>query len=198
MDLQYKIICHPNELLFRNNKNITEWLDEIVSNKNITIELPITNDIYYPISLYVTTSNGISRFQILKAAFYFYMENEIDNDFLINLGIKVDSSKKCVYEYISENIKEIKSIEKIDDDEFILLPKSEIQIQKMNFIQNNNRGLAVLCKKCSLVQLVYEKDLQCYINEKYNCKGCYNILVSGCSKETSNYYLNRILEPNNT
>jgi len=181
MDLQYKIICHPNELLSRNNKDITEWLNEVVSNKNIIIELPIKDNIIYPIFLSVNKKlNGISRFEILKAAFYFYMENEIDSEFLTNIGFIVDKNKKCLFDYISEYIKEIKTIKKIDDDEFILIHKSEIEIEKINAVNNSKRDNAILCLKCYNLQLVCDKNYHELLGGKYNCKYCQSMIANAC------------------
>lgn len=184
MDLNYKIICHPNELLSRGNKQIIDWLNEIVSTKNTTIEIPIKNDIYYPIPLIVDPkSNGLSRFQILKASFYFYMENEIDNDFLISVGIELNDNNKCWYDYVDENVKEIKTIEKIDDDEFIIIHKSEIQLtinkNKNIFIHRDlkTNSISVLCKKCHKLVLVEEKNVKDYLDQTYKCSLCNNILI---------------------
>jgi hypothetical protein len=180
MDLKYQIICHPNELFYRNNRQITEWLEEIISDKNITIELPILNDIYYPIYLHIAPKlNGISRYEILKKAFYFYMESEIDTDFLMSVGIKVDTYNKCWYDYCKETMKEIKSIEKIDDDEFILIPSSLKHIPITKYIDNINvdKDICILCKKCSKLVLVKEINIQNFIEKKYNCHYCGNILI---------------------
>lgn len=180
MDLKYQIICHPNELFYKNNTQITEWLKEIISDKNITIEVPIVNDIYYPISINMTKkSKGISRYQILKEAFYFYMESEIDSDFLMSVGIKVDNNNKCWYDYCKESMKEIKSIEKIDDDEFILIPSSLKHIPINKYIDNINgdKDICILCKKCYKLVLVKEINIQNFIQKKHNCPHCRNILI---------------------
>lgn len=174
MDLKYKILSHPFELISRGDTKLREWLDTVVSTQTTTLEIPITEDIFYPISVFVNPEiNGVSRLMMIKAAFYFYLEADVDVDFLESVGIPVDINKKCWYEYVDINLREIKSIEKIDEDEFMLVSQCEI---KPPTRKQNPEHISVLCKSCYWMVGVKGTNIQLFFEGKYKCERCKNIL----------------------
>ena len=182
MDIQLDISNHP-ALLFQNKSTkLIKWLKEVVSENNITLEIPINNKIFYPITVYKDIHiNGVNNLMILKSAFYFYFETEIDKKFLKTVDIKVKPKNTCWYDYIDENFRKIQSIKKLDDDEFMIVsyfhtfyspPNPELcpkPIKKEN--------IDVLCKKCYRMNQVPQAQIDDFTSGKHNCENCKQILL---------------------
>jgi hypothetical protein len=190
MDLKYNIIVHPYELLHRNNKQNEAWLNEVVANQNITLEIPITSEIFYPLAIFVNPLiNGVSRLMMLKSAFYFYLESDIDQDFLTSFGIEIDKEKKCWYDYISTELRVIQSIDKIDDDEFMLV--SSLKITPI-IKKDNVEHISVLCKSCYWLTGVKDNsNIALFFAGEYKCPRCKNTLVDAASRKSRMAFLGR-------
>ena len=182
INLKYNIITHPYGLFQCNNKQKEEWLNEVVSNQTTTLEIPITREIYYPIAIFINPLiKGVSRLMMLKAAFYFYMEADIDLDFLTSVGIKIDNGKKCWYDYVDIELREIKTIEKIDEDEFMLVSQLDvIPPIKTDTLEH----ISVLCKSCYwLTGVKGSSNIALFFAGSYNCPRCKNKLVEAASRK---------------
>ena len=158
------------------NKQKEECLNEVVSHQTTTLEIPITSEIFYPLAIFL-----VSRLMMLKEAFYFYLEANIDPDFLTSVGIELDKGKKCWYDYVSKELREIQSIDKIDDDEFMLVSSSKITpiIKK-----DNVEHISVLCKSCYWLTGVKDsKNIGLFFAGEYKCPRCKNTLVDAASRK---------------
>jgi hypothetical protein len=99
MELNWQIESHPNSL--KRTAALTEWLNRIVCTIDTTLEIPINENIFYPVSIPVDPQlKGVSNLMLVKAAFQFYFETAVNTTFLKCAKLAVKRGAKTWYEYI--------------------------------------------------------------------------------------------------
>ena len=77
MELNWKIEAHPSSI--KATPAIKEWFNRIVCTTNATLEIPINENIFYPVSIPVDPAvKGVSNLMLVKAAFQFYFETGVN------------------------------------------------------------------------------------------------------------------------
>ncbi len=81
MELNWKIEAHPSRI--QTTPALKECFNRIVCTTDATLEIPINENIFYPVNIPVDPAiKGVNNLMLVKAAFEFYFEAEVNKNFL--------------------------------------------------------------------------------------------------------------------
>jgi len=182
MELNWQIESHPNSL--KRTAALTEWLNRIVCTVDTTLEIPINENIFYPVSIPVDPQlKGVSNLMLVKAAFQFYFETAVNSTFLKCAKLAVKRGAKTWYEYIELPFRVIQTIKKLDEDEFMIVSYAKTfyspphPINATETKKTTVSELPVLCKSCYWMNVLDGKSVKLFKKGKQNCSRCANVLV---------------------
>lgn len=181
MELNWKIEAHPSSL--KTTPALKEWFNRIVCTTDATLEIPINENIFYPVSIPADPAiKGVSNLMLVKAAFQFYFETEVNKNFLKCAKLSVIRGATTWYQYIDPQFRIIQTIKKLDEDEFMIVSYSKTGYSPPHpsetaVIDKNAAELQVLCKSCYWMNVLDAKSIKLFKKGKQNCVRCANVLV---------------------
>jgi hypothetical protein len=183
MEIYWKAETHPNMLLQRVGTSIKDWLNKIVCTTDATLEIPINANIFYPVDISPDPKlKGITNYMLLRAAFNFYFETEVEPNFLKCAQLEFKEENNIWFDYLDANFRVIQTIKKLDEDEFMIVcyhrtyysppqPLSLIEREKQD------KELSVLCKSCYWMNVLEEEYATKFYNGTHKCERCKAVLI---------------------
>jgi hypothetical protein len=181
MELKWKIEAHPSSI--KTTPALKEWFNRIVCTTDATLEIPINENIFYPVNIPADPAiKGVNNLMLIKAAFEFYFETEVNKNFLKCAKLSVIRGATTWYQYIDPQFRLIQTIKKLDEDEFMIVSYSKTGYSPPHpdeapVIAKNAVELPVLCKSCYWMNVLDAKSIKVFKKGKQNCVRCEKVLV---------------------